>query len=199
MGVAGTRTAAVCHLVECRCRGVQLRGVRGKREAGFCGCLVGRSSGAGLQQGAFLQGADDGAHPFLDSRSPLLLGRMGIGCRAVFGGAARGVGEESGRRPTGAARWPEPLPEGEEQSEHDEGDDDDADQPAGCGRGRGEGITDPVPESVDRPLEQVGIVLVVFGPGQFPFGSFAGGCAGVSTGTSSLARTWSRAVFTPPR
>lgn len=63
----------------------------------FGGGLVGGAAGAGVEQGAFLQGAHDGAHALLDGLVPVGLGRVCLGGGAVLGGAARPVVEERGR------------------------------------------------------------------------------------------------------
>ena len=97
--VAGA--AAVCHVVEVAGGGAQPAGVGGQGAAGFGGGLVGGAAGAGVEQGAFLQGADDGAHAFLDGLVPVALGGVCLGGRAVFGGAAGAVVEQGRRRRRG--------------------------------------------------------------------------------------------------
>ena len=145
--------AAVCDVVEVPGGGAQSVGVGGQGAARFGGGLVGGAAGAGVEEGAFLQGADDGAHAFLDGLVPVALGGVRLGGGAVFGGAAGAVVEERGGGGRGAARGAEAPPQGAEDGQYGQDDDDEAECAArGRGGGGAEQLVDPVPEGVHGAL-----------------------------------------------
>ncbi len=106
VGVLGGAAAAVRDVVEVAGGGAQPVGVGGQGAAGLGGGLVGGAAGAGVEEGAFLQGADDGPHAFLDGLVPVALGGVRLGGGAVFGGAAGAVVEQGGCGGRAAARVP---------------------------------------------------------------------------------------------
>ena len=103
----------------------------GQGAARLGGGLVGGAAGARVEQGAFLQGADDGAHPFLDGLVPVALGGVGLGGGAVFGGAAGAVVEEGGGGGRGAVRGAQAPPQGGHDRHHGEDDDESPSVPPG--------------------------------------------------------------------
>ncbi len=144
----------------------------GRGAAGFGGGLVGGAAGADVEEGAFLQGADEGSHAFLDGLVPVALGGVCLGGGAVVGGAARAVVEQGGRGGGPAARGAQTPPQGGHERDDGQDDDDQAQRAAGRGgRGGAEESVEPVPEGVEGALEEAGVVLVVhplrqFAPGR---------------------------------
>lgn len=161
-------SAAVRDVVEGAGRFAEPGGVRRHQPAGLGSCLVRGAAGAWVEHGPVLQGAHEGAHPFLDCFGPALGlgvrgGRGAVVCRAT-GGAA----EERLRGAGGASRCAQPPPQCGGQAHDGEDDHDQAEWAAGGGPGgAGEEIADPVPEAVEAAFEKVRIMFVVHRVGEF--------------------------------
>ena len=171
----------VRHLIEGTGGGPQFVVMAGQGAAGFGRGFIGSTAGAVVEQGALFEGADDGAHPFLDGFAPAL------GCSVRFGGA-RGVRPRCGagcrrgsrrRRRGSGAELAQPQAQCDQQQQHHAGERGEADPASRRGLCRRvQQRTDVVPEPVEDALEESWIVLVVLAFREFAFGRFACGRTG---------------------
>ncbi len=92
--------------------------------------------------------------------------------------ALRGPSSNRGRRSRVGGAGAEAPPQGGADDEDGQDDDEQAERAAGCGlRCPAEQFVDPVPDGVQGPLHQAGVVLVVHLLGQFTPGRFPRGVA----------------------